>query len=121
MKVKFYSYQRGDSNLSFEADCQLIDGGYKFEDKKNIGTSIYVKPISSKEILLKRSGIINSEINYIEGKRTKSMYHSETLSFPFEVNTYNIKVTNNHISFEYDYFYENELIGNIRIVLLIKE
>ena len=36
MKVKFYSYQRGDSNLSFEADCQLIEGGYKFEDKKNI-------------------------------------------------------------------------------------
>ena len=121
MKVKFYSYVRGDSNIMYEADATYIDNGYKFLDKQNEGTYVFMKPINSREILLKRTGNINSEISFIEGKKTKAMFASDQLTFSFEVLTYNIKVSSSNISFEYDYFYQNDLVGHIRIVLLIKE
>lgn len=107
--------------MSFESEAEYIDGGYKFEDKKNLGTFIYLKPNNLNEVLLKRSGNVNSEIIYRKGIKTKSIYYSSNLTFPFEVLTHDIKITDKHISFEYDYYYQNEVMGNIRIVLLIKE
>ncbi|MCR5786687.1 MAG: DUF1934 domain-containing protein [Acholeplasmatales bacterium] len=120
MKVHFYSFTDGKKSISYETDLTLLDKGYRFKDHSIENTSLEFHIIDQNHVQMYRNGAVNSKMDFIIGKSTKSSYFSDSLSFEFDVLTHAITVKNNALSIEYDYYYQGDKIGKIKVGLLIK-
>lgn len=119
MKIHFYSFTDGKKSTSFVEEATFDGKCYEFLDHSQTGTKIRII-LGINQITIKRIGSIDSEIVVKEGILTKAYHNSGDLKFEFMVKGHDIKINDNSISFSYDYYYQNDYIGKIKIGLLIK-
>jgi len=120
MKIHFYSFTDGKKSVSYQADATYDGKCYEFIDKSTPNTMIRFYLESNSYVRIVRIGDVNSEMKFVENEITSSVYQSKELNFEYQIKSYDFKINENSISFSYDYFYENECVGKIKIALLIK-
>lgn len=93
---------------------------YKEELEKNSTHVTTTIKISEKEILIKRFGLVNSNMKFILGKETTTLYKTPQGIFNIKINTnkLDIKETDKDIEIEIDY--DMEILGLFKGVNIIK-
>jgi len=121
MKIHFYSISKSDK-IRYLVDARIIDGSYVFDDKTFKNTTNYVKVNSNSHITWKRLGSVNSTMEFILNKTTKSRYSNESgLDFNLLIETTLIEVLDNKIKLVYKYYVDNSYVDEISIYLLLKD
>lgn len=120
MKVHFFSFTDGIKSTSYETELNLLDNGYSFKDLSIENTTLEFRIINDSHIEMIRKGAINSKIDFILNDKTNSLYHSDSLTFEFDVDTKYILIKEKSLTIEYDYYYKGDKIGKIKLGLLIK-
>lgn len=93
---------------------------YKEELEKNSADVTTTIKISEKEILIKRFGLVNSNMKFILDKETTTLYKTPQGIFNIKINTnkLDIKETDKDIEIEIDY--NMEILGLFKGVNIIK-
>jgi uncharacterized beta-barrel protein YwiB (DUF1934 family) len=120
MQIHFISYQEGLKTLSFKSEYEIIDGKYHFIDKTQENTRI-ILDINNDSIIIKRIGNVNSIMEFKKNLKTISKYKNNLgLEFDFLIDTKAINLYKNGYEILYDYYVENDFIGSVKLILMIK-
>ena len=120
MKIHFYSFTDGKKSISFQEEATFDGKSYEFLDHSAPNTKLRITIVDEATIRVKRFGTVNNEILIKENDTCISTYSSPDLNFKFMVKGYDIKIKADAISFSYDYYYDGDYVGKIKIGLLIK-
>lgn len=121
MELHFYSFQDGKKDVSYVTEFEYIKpNSYRFKDLSTKNTYITLTIHSLDHVVVKREGLVDSIMEFEINKTTSSLYKTSDLTFEFDILTKEIKINNNSVSIDYDYFYESSLVSHIKIALLFK-
>lgn len=122
MELHFYSFQDGKKDISYVTEFEYIKpNSYRFKDLSIENTYITLTIHSLDHVVIKREGSVDSLMEFKINRTTSSLYKTSDLTFKFDILTKRIKINNNSVSIDYDYFYESSLVSHIKIALLFKD
>lgn len=118
MEIKFYSYAKSGDKIYYKSDLVIEDNSYFFVDNMNSDCKL---TLNKESIYLVRSGEVKQDLNFVKGKKTKSLYKTKDLSMELLIYTKEIIVNPSSIQIEYDAYYDDFLTDSFKIVFLIKK
>lgn len=121
MQIHFYSISQS-AKISYLVEASLKGSTYIFDDNNKSQTHNEVNVINNKHIIWTRQGSVESVMDFVLGKKTKSTYiNSEGISFDLLIETTLIEVLDNKLKLVYKYYVDKEYIDETSIHLLIKK
>ena len=120
MNIHFYSISEA-GKINYRSDGDYKNGVYVFNDKASLNTINHVEIRSDEHITWKRTGSVDSTMEFILNKETKNTYKDITgIEFDLLIETTLIEVLDNKIKLVYKYYVDGSYVDEMRIYLLIK-
>ena len=119
MIVSFYSIDSNENEVKFESTATLIDNTYIFDDK-SLNNTIINLIVLNDEIIFKRMGDVDMNLELKNGKKTKGNYKNNNgLEFSFECLCDELKMVEKNLSIGYSLIIDGEAISYHKILITI--